>query len=388
MIRAIPRTVVILGIVSLLTDLSSEMIYPLLPVFLAGLGAGALTLGFIEGIAESTASLLKVASGFWTDRSGRRKPLVLGGYGLSGLVRPLIGLAGSWPFVLACRFGDRIGKGLRTAPRDALIADATPPEIRGAAYGFHRAMDHFGAVLGPLVAAMLLSLAGLSLATVFLLAIIPGVFVIFILAFGLREKAPAETATRGIPPRGRLRDLNPGFRAFLAIMGLFTLGNSSDMFLLLRLRDTGISPSWIAILWSLHHVVKVVATSGGGLLADKVDRRWLIAFGWIVYAGVYGAFGFTDSKSVLIALFMAYGIYYGLTEPAEKALVASLVPANLRGTAFGFYHGVMGFGLLPASFIFGWLWQSFGAPAAFLTGSALALAAAGGMVLMVRERTT
>ncbi|MEO6741759.1 MAG: MFS transporter [Chthoniobacteraceae bacterium] len=381
----IPRTVVALGLVSLLTDLSSEMIYPLLPIFLASvLGAGAMALGLIEGIAESTAALLKAASGIWTDRTHRRKPLVVAGYGLSGMMRPLIGLAISWPIVLVLRFADRIGKGLRSSPRDALIADVTDQSARGAAYGFHRAMDHAGAVLGPLVAAVLLNFAGLPLRQVFLLSAVPAVAVMVVLLLGVKEKP----LSRAEPPAARKHlapwsALGPDYRRLLLAVLVFTLGNSTDAFLLLRLSQIGISTAGIALLWSAHHVVKMIASYFGGRLSDRVGPRVMILAGWLFFAAIYLTFGWLHSAPWLIAVFLAYGIYFGLVEPAERAWVASLVPPELRGTAFGWYHCAVGLSALPASIVFGLLWQKWGASVAFTTGAVFAALAA---LLLPRAR--
>ncbi len=374
----IPRTVIALGMVSLLTDLSSEMIYPLLPLFLASvLGASAMALGLIEGVAESTAALLKVASGIWTDRTQRRRPLIVAGYTLSGMMRPLIGLAIVWPAVLALRFADRIGKGLRTSPRDALIADVTDERARGTAYGFHRAMDHAGAVLGPLVAAALLSIAGLPLRQVFLLSAIPAVAVLVVLGLGVKEP-PVSRAMRPVTAK-RLapwNSLGPDYRRLLIAVLIFTLGNSTDAFLLLRLSETGVSAGGIALLWSAHHVVKMTSNYFGGRLSDRVGPRVMIRAGWLFYAAIYLTFGWLNSAPWLIAVFLAYGIYFGLVEPAERAWVASLVPASLRGTAFGWYHCATGLAALPASVAFGLLWQQWGAAVAFSAGAVLATLAA------------
>jgi len=285
--KRLPAAVVALGLVSFFTDLSSEMIYPLLPLFLATtMGAGAWVIGLIEGVAESTAAALKLVSGIFADRVRRRKPMLLAGYGLSSVARPLIGLAGAWPAVLALRFADRVGKGVRTSPRDALIADVTAPEIRGAAFGFHRAMDHAGAVVGPLAAAALLVGAGLELGQVFLLAAIPGVAVLATLVAGVREPA---RGTPPAPPRWDVRrdwhGLGRPFHRYLLAMLVFTLGNSADAFLLLRLAQSGVTEAWVAVLWSLHHVVKMAATYIGGRLSDRLGRRPMVLAGWAVYAG-------------------------------------------------------------------------------------------------------
>jgi MFS family permease len=375
----LPATVVALGVVSLLTDLSSEMIYPLLPVFLTTvLGAGPQALGLIEGVAESAASLLKVVSGRWSDRARRRKPLVVAGYSLAGAMRPLIGLAAGWPTVLLLRFADRVGKGLRTSPRDALIADATPPAQRGEAFGLQRSLDHAGAVAGPLVAAALLTFAGLSLRAVFLLAAVPAVAVVGVLVAWVRE---APRGTVGAPANiiGAWRELGRSFHVVLAALLLFTLGNSTDAFLLLRLSNSGVSPAGVALLWSAFHVVKMISAYACGRASDRLGRRRMVIAGWSVYAAVYLAFAVVGSRPAVIATFLAYGLYYGLTEPVERAWVADLAPPQLRGTAFGLYHGVIGLAALPASLLFGILWQRFGAPAAFFTGAALA---AGASVLL------
>jgi MFS family permease len=372
--RKFAPTVVALGVASLLTDLSSEMIYPLLPIFLTTvLGAGAISLGVIEGVAESTASILKIVSGRLTDRSGRRKPLVLAGYGLSGLVRPLIGLAGSWPVVAVLRFTDRIGKGLRTSPSDALIADVTDPAIRGAAFGFHRAMDHAGAVLGPLLAAGLLLLPGVTLRHVFMLAALPALVVVVVLATRVTDlggEPPGEEERIGTAV------LTPAFRRMLVAFVLFALGNSTDAFLLLRMSEAGLAAGWVAVLWSVFHVVKMSSTWIAGRASDRFGHKRFVLGGWVVYAAVYLAFGLATTLSVLIGLFLIYGLYFGLTEPVERAWVASIAPVERRGGAFGLYHGAVGLAALPASILFGVLYERFGPGVAFATGAGLALVAA------------
>ena len=383
----IPKAVIALGVVSFFTDLSSEMIYPLLPIFLVTvLGAGAMTVGLIEGLAEATASMLKVVSGIWTDRTQKRKPLIVAGYSLSGLMRPLIGLAAAWPAVLALRFADRVGKGLRTSPRDALIADVTDASARGAAYGFHRSMDHAGAVVGPLVAALLLNAAGLPLRQIFLLAAVPAALVLVVLLFFIKEPAAHRADVPAVPKlRASWIELGGDYKRLLWAVLVFTLGNSTDAFLLLRLNGVGISAGWIAVLWSAHHGVKMAATYFGGRLTDRVGPRPMIVTGWLFYAAIYLAFGWLDSAPFLIGIFLAYGIYFGLVEPAERAWVASLVAPHLRGTAFGWYHCAIGLATLPASLLFGLLWQRWGTAVAFTTGALLAAAGAL-LVLLVRRK--
>ncbi len=365
----------VLGLVSLLTDLSSEMIYPLLPVFVTSvLGVGAFALGTIEAVAETTASLLKIASGYIADKTGRRKPIVVIGYSLSSLMKPLIGIATLWQEVLFFRFMDRIGKGVRTSPRDALIADVTDRTISGHAFGFHRAMDHAGAVLGPLVAVLLLKAAGLELRTVFLLAFVPGVFVVLCLLFFVKEQSTPFKKERPSritnPDEGRV--LNRNFKVFLLSIFLFTLGNSSDAFLLLRLNQEGISASGTALLWSGFHVVKMLATYTGGRLSDRIGRKNMVIIGWLYYSVIYILFAFAEGETVLISIFLAYGIYFGFTEPAERAWVARLVPDSAKGRAYGFFHAIVGIAALPASLFFGLIWERLGYHYAFLAGGVIA----------------
>ena len=383
--RRLGGTVVALSVVSLLTDLSSEIIYPLLPLFLTSvLGASAATLGLIEGAAETTAALLRLASGWWSDRVRRRKPLVLAGYVLSGLARPLVALATGAGQVLAVRLADRVGKGIRGAPRDALIADAVHPALRGRAFGVHRAADHLGAVLGPLVAFALLQGAGLPLRTVFLVAAIPGVAAVLVLWLGVRERPrEAAPAAEAELPRDASATLGGPFRRYLAVLVVFTLGNASDAFLLLRAADLGVATASVPLLWALLHVVKSASSALGGGLSDRLGRRPLIVGGWLVYALVYLLFARATAAWQAWALFALYGTYFGLTEGVEKALVADLAPAARRGTAFGWYNLAVGVAALPASALFGLVWDRRGPAAAFHLGAGLALAAAVGLLALV-----
>jgi MFS family permease len=376
--------VIALGVVSLLNDLSSEMIYPLLPLFLTGvLGASAVALGAVEGVAEAGASLLKVVAGGLSDRGRRRKPWVVVGYVVAGAARGLIGLAGGWGQVLGLRLADRAGKGVRTAPRDALIADATPTDRRGAAFGYHRAMDHAGAVLGPLVAAGLLAI-GVGMRSIFLLAAVPAAATVAVVLAAVRERPAAEADRAALPlvpvvtrPGWRAwTDFGAPYRQLLVALAVFTLGNSTDAFLLLRLHDAGLATGWVAVLWSAHHVLKMTTAWLGGAWSDRRGRRAPLLAGWAVYAAVYLGFAATTSLPALVGLFLLYGLYFGLTEPVEKAWVVDLAPAARRGAALGLYHGTVGLAALPASLLFGLLWSRFGAPTAFLTGAALAALAA------------
>ena len=388
--RRLPRTVLALSLVSLFTDASSEIIYPLLPLFLTTtLGASAEALGVIEGAAETTASLLKLASGWWSDRLARRKPLVVAGYAIASLARPLVAFAQSAGQVLAIRVTDRVGKGIRSSPRDALLADAVSPEQRGRAYGLHRAADNFGAVIGPLIAFAVLHWTSISLRHLFLLAAIPGALAVIALIVGVREepRAAALTATaRKAPLLGA--GLPTRFWGYLAVLLLFTLGNSSDAFILLRASQLGVSAALLPMIWAMLHVVKSATNTPGGALSDRVGRVPLIVAGWIIFALVYLAFGRATETWQAWALFAVYGTYFGLTEGVEKALVADLVPPDKRGAGFGWYNLAIGLGALPASVIFGAVWDRFGSARAFELGAALAAAAAIGLVLVVPRRAT
>jgi MFS family permease len=381
------RSIWMLGWVSFFTDMASEMIYPLLPLFLTHvLRAGAMSLGIIEGAAEAANSALKVLSGWLADRWRSPKTLVLAGYGIASAARPLIGIATAWPQVLAIRFSDRLGKGIRGAPRDAMLADMARADARGRVFSFHRAMDHAGAVTGPLIASAFLYFRPADYRTLFLLTIVPGIVVIlFILRLPDRAhpveartaQNTAELRSRQNPGELRRTPWNLGrrFSAAMAVILLFSLGNASDAFLLLRLSDLGTPSFWIPLLWSALHVVKVGSSLVGGALSDKFGRRTLIALGWLWYAAIYAGFGFFDTRAAIVALFLAYGLYFGFTEGNEKAWVADMAPADARGTAFGIYNAVLGLGTLAASLLFGWIWTHVSPHAAFLTGAGLALLA-------------
>src|ERR1039457_2881975 len=359
----ITGNVLILGLVSLFTDISSEMIYPLLPLFLTTLlGAGPAFLGVIEGAAESTASLLKLYSGMVSDRLQRRKKLVLLGYTVSSIARPLMAFAGTPISVLFIRIADRVGKGIRTSPRDALIADSTAPEMRGKAFGFHRSMDHAGALIGPLVAAVLLSWCGMDIRGVFLLAAIPGALAVVLILMKVREvakKRVTAAASFGTLPRGKLR-------TYLVILCIFTLGNSSDTFLLLRAGQLGVSIAHIPLLWAFFHLVKMLSSMPFGALSDRIGRRGVIIGGWGVYAAAYGGFALAATELHIWLLFTLYGLFYGLTEGVEKALVVDIAPSSERGGSLGWYNFATGLGALPASVMFGLIWKKWGAMSAFV----------------------
>ena len=374
-------TVRSLGLVSLLTDVSSEMIYPLLPAFLTGsLGAGPAFLGVVEGLAETVAAFVKLASGRLSDRLRRRKPLVVAGYSLSSLVRPLVALAAAPAHVLIVRLLDRVGKGVRGAPRDALLAEVTAAAERGRAFGFQRAMDHAGAAVGPILAAGVLLVTD-ELRVVFALAAIPGAFAVLALVRGVREAPRACGSTR--VTTARALPLEPALLRYLAVLALFTLGNSSDAFLLLRAQQAGVPLALVPLLWALHHLVKAGTSTWGGALSDRVGRRPTILFGWGLYALTYAGFAIAHAPFAVVGLFVAYGLFHATTEGAERALVADLAGAASRGRAFGLFHAVTGAVLLPASLLTGLLWQRFGAGMALGTGAVLAGLAALGLLLFV-----
>jgi MFS family permease len=372
----LPRTVLALGAVSFLTDASSEMIFPLLPVLLATLpGAPAAALGVIEGVAEATSAAVKVVSGRISDRAPRKKPLVVAGYALSSLARPLVALAAAWPHVLLVRFLDRVGKGTRSAPRDALIAEVTPPERRGAAYGLHRAMDNAGAVAGPLLAAAVLGFLALDLRTVLALSAVPAALAVAVLVFGVKEE---ERPRRARAPGGDGPEppLPPAFRRAAAAVTLFTLSASSDSFLLLKAREVGISAAGVPLVWAFSNAVRAALGTWGGGLSDRLGRKKVLLAAWGLYAACYALFALARTPAALLAVLGVYSVHAALSEGAERALVADLVPAESRGRAFGWFHGLVGLAALPASAGFGFAWTRFGSQAAFLGGAGIAVVAA------------
>jgi MFS family permease len=380
--KRLPKPVRLLGWVSLLTDAATEAVYPLLPVFITQvLGGPPVALGIVEGAADATSSALKVVSGRWSDRAGVRKPIVLLGYSLSSIVRPFIAITSTWTHVFLIRVIDRVGKGLRSAPRDAMLASLAPPGERGRVFGYHWAMDHAGAAIGPALASIFLYFAPENYRLLFALTIIPGALAVLTLTRVPEQTAvPKVPAVPGVPGVGFLgsgfRGLPGSLKKYLWILAIFTLGNSSDAFLLLQLSQAGVPLIGLTMLWSAQHAIKALITMRGGILSDRLGRRTLIVSGWIIYAIVYAGFAFSESATALIAWFLFYSTYAAAVEGSEKALVADLTPDALRATAFGWYAAVQGFGALAAGIFFGLLWQFFGAPVAFLTGASLALVAA------------
>ncbi len=390
--KKLPKTVVGLGFVSLFTDISSEAIFPLLPAFLAQLGASNTFIGLIEGASELVASVLKYLSGLVADRFARLKPLVLVGYGISTIVRPLVALAAAPWHVLAVRVGDRVGKGVRTSPRDALIAGVTDPSIRARAFGFHRAMDHTGAAVGTILGAGLLWLMGVDgdaaadggkLRTVFLLAAVPGVFAMVALALTREPPRPAPIT----PAPAGSRALPPPLKRALVPMALFAFANATDVFILVKAARLGAPPITAPLLWLALHFVTAGTATAGGRLADRHGKRNALALGWAVYAVTWSAVGFAQTTLSLFVLTAVYGASHGLVEGSEKALVAELAAGSGRGKAFGAYNMVIGFTALAASTIFGVVWDWFGSVAAFAGSGAFALLAAAVLLFVVPGRS-
>jgi MFS family permease len=358
-LRALPRVVWLLGLASLLNDVSSEAIFPLLPTFLAALGAPMSFLGLIEGSADALSSIVKMAAGKLSDR-GPRRLLVAGGYALPAIARAGIAAALAPWHVLTARLVDRAGKGIRSGPRDALIADSVAPSQRGRAFGLNRSMDHFGAALGPMIAWALLAL-GVKLRTTFAVASLFGLMAPAVLYFRLRESEQIIDRSGPLDTRPRGGALKPGFTAYLVACALFAFGNSSDAFLLVRAREVGWSATALPLLWTFHHLVKSMAALPGGALSDRHSRALVVVAGWIAYALTYVGFAFASARWQIVILFLAYALYHGLAEGAERAIVADLAERGARGRAFGLYHGVIGAAALPAGLGTGWIWDRWGA---------------------------
>jgi MFS family permease len=396
------RNVFFLGVVSFLTDVSSDMIFTLVPLFLLNvLRVGTPVIGLIEGIAEGTASLLKVLSGWLSDRLGRRKGLAVFGYSISTLAKPFLYFATTWGAVAAVRFADRVGKGIRTSPRDALVADCAPPEEMGKSFGLHRAMDTLGAVAGLSVAALVVYVVqkgGLELTrdafqTVVLVGIVPAVLAVLVLLFFVRERGKGADSGRvscsaNGQPSGAVqtkKGFDLRFKLFLAMVVVFTLGNSSDAFLILRAQDLDFSVPQILLLFVAFNLVYALVALPAGLVSDRLGRKGVIVVGWSIYALTYLGLAVASAAWHVWLLFALYGLYYGVAEGVSRAFVCDLVPEDRRGTAYGLYHTAVGLSLLPASLIAGWLWHLIGPEAPFFFGAAMAGVAAVGFLLLVRE---
>ncbi len=387
--RSLPPAVWALGAVSFLTDAASEMIVPLLPVFLAGLGGGALALGAVEGVAGAVASVLKLLAGRWSDRLGRSLPFVLAGYGLSAAVRPLVALAAAPWHVVAVRATDRIGKGLRGSPRDAILARAVAPEARGAAFGVHRALDHAGAAVGPLLAVALLATVTRDVRAVFWAAAVPGALSVAVILLFVREP-PAPDPGRSAPGRAGGTASNVERRrrgrlgAFLVAYGCYALAAVSELFLLLRL-GTGGRPLPLVgypVAWFSMHVVKTAAAALGGALSDRVGRRAVLSSAWIAMAASYLALGVFEAGWGVWAALAIFSVQAGAVDGVQRAWVADVVPRARLGSGYGWFHFVEGFLALAASLWFGWVWEGYGAPAAFTVAAGLALAAVAALWLV------
>jgi MFS family permease len=374
--RGFNKNVVITGLVSFFMDLSSEMVYPLVPLFLANvLGADKAVIGLIEGIAESTASILKVFSGWLSDRIGSRKWLMAAGYGLAVLSRPIMAISLSWREVLASRFVDRLGKGVRTAPRDAILAESTETAYLARAFSLHRSMDTLGAVVGPLTAFFILGLFQNNYRLVFWMSIIPGIIAVLLIIFFITEKGKERTLAAE-RPRLTLRHFNWRFRIFIVIAAIFAFGNSSDAFLILKAQQTGIQPTLIPIVYLTFNLLYALSAIPAGMAADRFGKRRIILLGFILFSLVYYGFAVTEDSRGIWGLFVLYGIFMGLTEGIQKAYLATIIPPDFKATAFGVYNTVVGLATLPASIIGGWLWDAFSSSATFYFGSAMAAVAA------------
>ncbi len=387
-LAGLTRNVFVLGLVSLFTDISSEMIVPVRIIFLVGVLATPLPLaGLIEGVAESTASILKIFSGRLADQVRRRTPLILGGYALSNGVKPLLALTGTWPQALGLIFVDRVGKGLRGSPRDALLADSAGPANRGKAFGFHRAMDTLGAAIGPLLAFGILALNGQDLRAVFAWTAIPGVLGVLVLILFLREKpraVPAATAAAVLPGEpavrrdrwAQMRSLGPRFWLFTAISAVFALGNSSDAFIFLRTEGLEHALAAVPLVYFGYNIVFALLATPMGAFSDRFGRMPVLILGYVTFGIVYAGWAVASQSWNVIVLFLIYGIYAAATDGVSKALVTDFIPKAQRGTALGWFNGVTGFVALPANVIGGWLWSSFGSGATFGFGAWAGFAAA------------
>lgn len=383
------KNVFFAGVVSFFMDVSSEMIYPLMPLFLANvLGINKSMIGLIEGIAEATASLLKVFSGWLSDRLGQRKNLMIAGYAISTLSRPIIALAGVWQQVLAARFIDRLGKGIRTAPRDAIIAESTEPSHLARSFSFHRSMDTLGAVVGPAVAMLLLQLHAGNYQMVFWLSMVPGVMAVLTIIFFIRDKRTA-AYTPDESPRFSLRHFNWRMKFFILIATIFALGNSSDAFLILRAEQVGIAPVLIPAVYLTFNLIYSLSAIPAGIAADRFGKKPLILLGFMLFAGLYFGFAVADSAASIWILFGLYGVFMGLTEGIQKGFLATIIPPDFKATAFGVYATFVGLAALPASLIGGILWDRISPAATFYFGSATAtVAAVLFMVLIALDRET
>ena len=370
------RNVTVAGLVSFFMDLSSEMIYPLVPLFLSNvLGVNKSIIGLIEGIAESTASLLRVFSGWFSDRIGNRKWLMALGYGISTLSRPLVAHASGWQHVLGSRFIDRFGKGIRTAPRDAIIAESADNTHLGRAFGFHRAIDTFGAVVGPALAFFLLGILSNDYRKVFWLSMIPGAIAVLLIILFITENKKAVTVHAN-RPKLTMKHFDWRFKFFVIIAALFSVGNSSDVFLILRAEQKGVNAAMIPVVYLIFNLVYSLSSIPAGIAADRFGKKRVILLGFILFAALYYGFAVAGSTTAIWVLFGLYGLFMRLTEGIQKAFLATIIPQDFKATAFGIYNTVVGLAMFPASLIGGWLWDHVSPSATFYFGSATAVASA------------
>ncbi len=383
----ITKNVVAMGIVSFFTDISSEMIYPIIPMFLSAvLKASATSIGLIEGFAEATASLLKVFSGYISDRIKRRKALIVPGYTISNVVKPLMGLSTRWWHVLIGRFLDRVGKGIRTSPRDALIAESTPEGSYGVAFGFHRTLDTLGAILGPLTAFLILRLNPNAFRTIFYITAIPGAIAVLVLVMFVRETKRQREVSRKQTPSLSFKNFPVEFYVLLFFTVIFAIGNSSDAFIILRIRNIGFSASSTVMLYLVFNISYAFLATPFGALSDKIGKKYVLGIGYLVFSLVYLSLALIQHSGLAVLILLVYGLYYAMTEGVGRAIVSEFVPSERLGTAFGLYHTLMGLSLLPASIIAGVLWDKIAPSAPFYYGAVTSLTAGIGILLFLRKK--
>ncbi len=389
------KNVTFLGVVSGLTDISSEMLYPIVPIFLTSiLGAPMSVVGFIEGVAESTASFLKIAGGLWSDKIGKRKPFVVAGYSLSAISKPVLALATTWHFVLFSRFIDRVGKGVRTSARDALIANSIEKQHWGKAFGFHRAMDTMGAALGPLAALLMLSMmppAAPNYRLIFMTAFIPAVLGVFVLIYFVKETqknnpSPSPLSTNRSPLTTAVTPMSSDFKTFLGLYAIFAIGNSSDVFLIMKAKSVGFTTAHVILAYTGYNLVYAFLAAPAGWLSDKLGKIKTMAFGFLVFAAVYLGFAAADKGWMIWALFALYGFYGAFNEGIAKAVISHLSAGDNRATAMGYFQGALGFLTFFASTTAGFLWTRFSPAAPFLVGACCALVSTLALALWSRKK--
>jgi MFS family permease len=370
--RGLSSNIIILGFVSLFTDLSSQMVFPLIPLFLTSvIGVGAYAVGIVEGAAETTASLLKVLSGYWSDKINKRKPFILFGYSLSSLTKPLFAFAHIWIFILFIRVIERIGKGLRTAPRDAIVAESCDKDVRGKAYGFHRAMDGIGSVLGAILAFILLPILGYR--NIFLFAIIPGIIAVFIVLMVKENTKPTTKTTKDLSIKVSFKELPMNLKIFIIISSIFALGHFGYAFLLLKAKDIGLDDEKAILLYVIFYIIYTIFIIPSGILSDRIGRKPVLLAGYLIFALTSFGLIFSSSISEVLVFFMIYGLFYALIDGVQRAFVVDLSPTHLKATALGTFHTAIGLVSLPGGYIAGLLWDTISPGATFVYGIILAL---------------